>query len=415
MIYLDFAATTPLLPEVKEALRCAIDAPYGNASALHTPGHTAKVAIEAARESLAALIHADPSEIIFTSGSTESNNTIINSFRDQIIATSTIEHKSIIEAARTLASEYIPLEVDKFGEVCYNENIWLKTPALISITLASNELGTIEPLEFWSKKAHQHGALVHSDMTQALGKIPIDVKKLGVDYATFSAHKIGGPIGVGALYIKKGSPFTPLMIGGSQERHRRSGTYNTLGIIGFKAAIDYLKSHDTPTLYHDKVAPLRDYLAKRITDEIPGSVINGIFLDNKKLTPEKTKLGPLCEYRKAPGAAQGGPKRSLLCAKASIQKNTFIALPHILNVSFPGAEGESIQLHLDLKGIIVSTGSACAAGEPSHVLTATTGDPELAHSSIRFSLDPSTTRADIDYTMSVLPDIIKKLRGISTQ
>lgn len=367
MIYLDSAATAPLLPEVRDAMHHALDEFYGNASALHTPGHLAKTAIEAAREKLAALIHANPSEIIFTSGSTESNNTVINSFRDQTIATSTIEHESIIDAARTLASGFIPLEVDKNGEVCYNEKIWSKRPALISITLASNELGTIEPLEFWSKKAHSHGALIHSDMTQALGKIPIDVKKLGVDYATFSAHKIGGPIGVGALYVKKGSPFTPLMIGGSQERHRRSGTYNTLGIIGFQAALDYIELHDTPTLYATQVAPLRDYLAERIAKEIEGSVINGIF-----------------------------------------------ALPNILNVSFPGAEGESIQLHLDLKGIVVSTGSACAAGEPSHVLTAATGDPELAHSSIRFSLDLSTTRADIDYTMSVLPDIIKKLKGIST-
>ena len=396
MIYLDSAATAPLLPEVRAAMHHAIDEFYGNASALHTPGHLAKTTIEAAREKLAALIHADPSEIIFTSGSTESNNTVINSFRDQTIATSTIEHESIINATRTLASDFIPLEVDKNGEVCYNENIWSKRPALISITLASNELGTIEPLEFWSKKAHSHGALIHSDMTQALGKIPIDIKKLGVDYATFSAHKIGGPIGVGALYVKKGSPFTPLMIGGSQERHRRSGTYNTLGIIGFQAALDYLELHDTPTLYATQVAPLRDYLATRIKNDMEGSVLN---------TP-LAHFGGCCRELAPEPREDGSEGRG--------DKGVSRTLPNILNVSFSGAEGESIQLHLDLKGIVVSTGSACAAGEPSHVLTAATGDPELAHSSIRFSLDLSTTRADIDYTMSVLPDIIEKLKGIST-
>ena len=202
-------------------------------------------------------------------------------------------------------------------------------------------------------------------------EIKIDVKDLDVDYATFSAHKIGGPIGVGALYIKKGVKFEPFMIGGSQEHYRRSGTYNTPGIAGFNAALKYIEKNKTWEQYEQKVRPLRDELAKRILDEILGSSLNQ-------------------------------PK-----------ENT---LPNILNVSFEAAEGESIQLYLDAEGIFVSTGSACAAGngKPSHVLMAKTGDAEVAHSSIRFSFGLDNTKADIEKVMAVLPGIIKRLQGIST-
>ena len=324
---------------------------FANASALHTPGHLSMNKIEETRELLAQLINADPSEIIFTSGASESNNTIIRTFEGHKIITSPLEHHSIIEAARVLGGD--------------------EKPALYSYMLANNEIGELLPIADVVKKAHKEGGFVHSDLTQVLGKLPIDVKALDLDYATFSAHKIGGPIGVGALYVKNGVPFKPLIIGGNQEKKRRGTTYNTVGIIGFGAALQYLLDHKTWEIYDTKIRALRDELAKRILEEIPGSSLN-------------TDL-----------------------------KNS---LPNILNASFEAAEGESIQLYLDAEGIVVSTGSACASGDikPSHVLMAKTGDAEVAHSSIRFSFGLDNTKDDIDKVMAVLPGIIDRLQKIST-
>ena len=345
MVYLDYAATCPILPVAKQAMIDAYDRFFANASALHTPGHLALEAIEQARASLAQLINADPSEIIFTSGSTEANNTVIHTFADQPIYVSPYEHHSLLEAKRVLSRG-------------------ISQATLASTMLANNELGDIFDLPSGAQ-------YLHSDLTQCLGKIPIDVKALGLDYATFSAHKIGGPLGVGALYVRNGAPFKPLVIGGNQENKRRGGTYNTPAIVGFGAACDYCLKNKTWELYATKIEPLRDRLAHEILTKIPGSSLN-TGLDH--------------------------------------------SLPNILNVSFCAAEGESIQLYLDAAGVVVSTGSACASGDikPSHVLMAKTHDAEIAHSSIRFSLGLDTTAADIDYAISVLPDIIKKLQGIST-
>lgn len=351
MVYLDYAATSPLLPEVIDAMREAEQRYFANASALHTPGHLSMNKIEEARELLAELINADPSEIIFTSGASESNNTVIRTFEGHKIITSPLEHHSIIEAARVLGG---------------NEK-----PALYSYMLANNEIGEFLPIVDVIKKTHKEGGFVHSDLTQVLGKLPIDVKALDLDYATFSAHKIGGPIGVGALYVKNGVPFKPLIIGGNQEKKRRGTTYNTVGIIGFGAALKYLLDHKTWEIYDTKIRALRDELAQRILEEIPGSSLN-------------TDL-----------------------------RNS---LPNILNASFEAAEGESIQLYLDAEGIVVSTGSACASGDikPSHVLMAKTGDAEVAHSSIRFSFGLDNNEEDIDKVMAVLPGIIDRLQKIST-
>jgi cysteine desulfurase len=232
-----------------------------------------------------------------------------------------------------------------------------------------------EPVSDWGKPlaTDRRGAYVHSDLTQVLGKIPIDVHKLGLDYATFSAHKIGGPIGVGALYIREGVPFTPLIVGGNQEKKRRGGTYNTVGIIGFGAALKKLKDERSWEIYDTKVRELRDLLAKRILAEVPGSSLNTDIARGK-------------------------------------------SLPNILNASFEAAEGESIQLYLDAEGVIVSTGSACASGDikPSHVLMAKTGDAEVAHSSIRFSFGLESSEADVEKVMAVLPEIIERLQKIST-
>lgn len=349
MVYLDNAATMPLLPSVREAMRKAEDLYFANASALHTPGHVALSEIEKCREVLAEMIGASPSEIIFTSGATESNNTVIRTFEGCQIECSPLEHHSILEAARVYRGD--------------------KLPKLYSYMLYNNETG--EKLEFPERDIDN--SFLHSDLTQALGKVPIDVRELGLDYATFSAHKIGGPVGVGALYVREGAPFKPLMIGGNQEKKRRGGTYNTVGISGFRAALETVRDENWPDIYDTKVRELRDLLARRILDEIPGSSLN-----------------------------------------TDISRGA--SVPGILNASFEGAEGESIQLCLDAEGIIVSTGSACAAGDtkPSHVLMAKTGDVEIAHSSIRFSFGVNNTTSDVERVMEVLPGIISRLQQIST-
>lgn len=348
MIYLDYAATAPVLPEVRTAVHKAEEQFFANASALHTPGHLAMNQIEHTRNLLAKLINAKPEEIIFTSGATESNNTVIRTFEGCKIETSPLEHHSLIKAAEIYGGK---------GQ-----------PKLYSYMLVNNEIGEILKMPRVEK-----GAYLHSDLTQALGKIPIDVKALKLDYATFSAHKIGGPMGVGALYVRDGVPFKPLMVGGNQEKKRRGGTYNTVGIIGFGAALEKILNEESWKRYDTEIRKLRDILAERILAEVPGSSLN-------------TDL--------TPGAS----------------------LPNILNVSFRAAEGESIQLYLDAEGIIVSTGSACAAGDikPSHVLMAKTGDAEVAHSSIRFSFGLDNTMQDVDAVMRVLPDIVNRLQQMST-
>ena len=348
MIYLDYAATSPILPEVMDAMNEATRRYFANASALHTPGHLAMNEIEKVRELLAETINCEPEEIIFTSGASESNNTVMHIFDGREIETSPYEHHSIIEVAEI-----------------YRGN---KRPKLYSYMLANNELGEILDLPRMGENEY-----LHSDLTQVLGKMLIDVKALGLDYATLSAHKIGGPVGVGVLYVRKGVPFRPLIVGGNQEKRRRGGTYNTGGIIGFGAALKYMRDKKTWEVYDTYVRNLRDTLARRILVEIPGSSLNTDIASGK-------------------------------------------SLPNILNVSFRAAEGESIQLYLDAEGIIVSTGSACASGDakPSHVLMAKTGDAEVAHSSIRFSFGIDNTMEDVERVMKVLPGIVKRLQEIST-
>ena len=372
LVYLDFAATTPLLPEVRGVMHEAEERFFANASALHTPGHLAMNEIEECREILAGLIGASPEEIIFTSGASEANNTVIRTYEGHLIETSELEHHSIIETASQYRGR--------------------RLPKLYSYMLANNETGeflkmpklTHEKYDGWElfRQKNEWGKLLftdcrreylHSDLTQALGKVPINVNELGLDYATFSAHKIGGPVGVGALYVRKGVPFRALIIGGNQEGKRRGGTYNTVGIIGFGEALKKVAREKTWEKYDTSVRELRDTLAKRILAEIPGSSLN-----------------------------------------TDIRKGK--SLPNVLNASFKASEGESIQLYLDAEGIVVSTGSACASGDikPSHVLMAKTGDAEVAHSSIRFSFGLESSMEDVDRVMGVLPGIIDRLQKIST-
>lgn len=391
-VYLDYAATAPLLPEAKKAMLEAMDRisdrELGNASALHSIGRASLEILEQARAHVAHLINAEPEEIVFTSSGSEANNTVAETFRDQAVAYSAIEHPSVRDSLQARASRATELPVDRYGRISPDVEIPQDT-RLISVMLANNELGTLEPVaelvrrcknynnldqstavESRERCKNDNGTYFHSDATQALSKIKIDVKALGVDYLTMSAHKIGGPIGIGALYVRKGAPFRPLILGGHQENRRRAGTSNVVAAAGFGAAAAWWFNQKSYQQWV-KVRGLRNYLAERILAEVPHSSLNS----------------PL----------EG-------------------SLPNILNVSFAAAEGESIQLYLDLEGVSVSTGSACAAGDlqPSPVLMATRGDAEVAHSSVRFSLGLDTTKSDLDYAMTVLPSIIRRLQGIST-
>jgi cysteine desulfurase len=388
LVYMDYNATTPLRPEVREAISADLDV-YANASSLHEAGRRARDRIEKARASVARLIGAaDASAILFTSGGSESNNTVFNTMFDlgrtapgrRKIVTTAIEHPCVMRAAERLRDEGFPVA---FVGVDGNGRLDLAAlereldpdrsaggPALlVSVMAANNEIGTVQEIRAIAAMAKAAGAYMHTDAVQAVGKIPVNAREWGVDYLTLSCHKIYGPKGIGALYVRKGAPLDPLIRGGHQEGGLRAGTYNNQGILGFGIAAD-LALADLPK-YARRVGALRERLRAGLKDSVPSIRING----------HPTEV-----------------------------------LPNTLNVSFPGAEGEAILLSLDLEGIEVSTGSACASGslDPSHVLVATGVGPELAHGSIRFSLGRDTTDADVDYVLDKLPPIISRLRRMST-
>ncbi|MDA8427488.1 MAG: cysteine desulfurase family protein [Treponema sp.] len=387
-VYMDYNATTTLRPEVKSAMIEDLEV-YANASSMHEAGRRARARVEGSRAAVAALIGAaDPSTVYFTSGGSESNNTVFHTMyivgrrpaasRRKIITTA-IEHPCVLNSALYLRDEGFPvvfLGVDAEGRVDLDELRRELDPSspggpalLVSVMAANNEIGTLEDLAAVSRLAKAAGALVHTDATQAAGKIPVNVADWGVDYLTLSCHKIYGPKGIGALYARKGAPLEPLIRGGHQEQGVRAGTYNNIGILGFGVAAEYAL-RDLPA-FSARVLQLRSRLAEGIRKLVPDIHING----------HPTEV-----------------------------------LPNTLNVSFPGAEGEAILLSLDMEGIEVSTGSACASGslEPSHVLMATGVGPEYAHGSIRFSLGRDTSAEDVDYVLEKLPPIIKRLRRMST-
>jgi cysteine desulfurase len=378
-VYIDYNATTPLRPEVKAAMISDLDI-YGNASSIHSSGRLARARIEEARSDLAALLGAPSESIVFCSGGSESNNTVFHTMRhlakkgrNEFITTA-IEHPCVLssgEYTKELGFKVNYIPVDETGKIkmdAYRAALSEKT-LFVSVMMANNEIGTIQDIKEISRLAKEAGAFVHSDAVQAAGKIPVNVTELGLDYLSVSAHKIYGPKGVGALYVRKGAPLFPLIRGGHQEEGFRSGTYNNMGILGFgKAAALALQDLDE---YRKKTSALRDYLRDGLLAKSPSIRINGHPLD---------------------------------------------VLPNTLNVSFPGAEGEAILLSMDIAGIEASTGSACASGslEPSHVLMAMGLGPELAHGSIRFSLGRESSREDVDYILETLPPIIEKLRAMST-
>jgi cysteine desulfurase len=384
-IYFDNNATTPLHPEVKKAMCDAMDS-FGNPSSLHSFGRQSRGLIEAAREKVARFINASSDEIMFVGSGSEGNNTVLSILTCQPggcslcrqngkgLVTTTIEHPCILEASKCLrenGADVVYADVDGYGKVDMEklQGLITENTGLVSIMLANNEIGTIQDLKAIIEIAHEKGALVHTDAVQAVGKIPVDVKDLGVDFLTLSAHKIYGPKGVGAVYVKRTAPFCPLIRGGHQEKGRRAGTENTLGIVGLGKAVE----------------------------------MRGIEMEEeaKRLLEMKKRLRKGIEEQIPDIRFVGHPTDSL---------------PGTLNVSFDGAEGEAIILYLDLEGIAVSTGSACASGslDPSHVILATGLPAECAHGSIRISLGRENTDEDITYLLDRLPRIIGRIRDMST-
>jgi cysteine desulfurase len=378
VVYLDNNATTPLDPAVAEKMCWFLKEHFGNPSSLYPIGRAVKEIISEARETVARALGAQRSEIVFTGSGTEADNFAIRGMLDTYpekneIITSAIEHPAVLRVANYLEKRgvkvtYIPVDQDGIVNLDFLRNTVSSQTALISIMLANNEVGTIQPIEKIVEIAKDKGVPVHTDAVQAFGKIDVDVDKLGIDLLSVSAHKIYGPKGVGALYIRKGMDICPFLHGGHQERGRRAGTENTIGIVGFGEADRILMEQGKKD--KERIEQLAAELKKGIVQKIPKVKFNG------------------------------HPERSV--------KNT-------LNVSFLGLEAEAVLLALATKGIYVSTGSACSeeSEEVSHVLLSIGLRPEIARSSIRMSLGRFNTEEDIQIVLRELPDIIEKLRLIS--
>ena len=384
LIYLDNNATTQMAPEVLSAVSEAQSVVYGNASSMHTFGREAQRLVEKARANIAELLDCENDEITFTSGASEANNTVFMIARSIIarrgsgrIVTTTIEHPSIMETVKYLRKcgihvDQAPVSSDGRVKMDELENLMGPDVVLVSVMTGNNETGTIQPIEKISELAHKYGAFMHTDATQAIGKIEVSCRKWNLDYLSCSGHKFYGPKGVGVLYARKGIPYEPFVHGGEQEHGRRAGTYNTIAIYGMGVAAKLAKENIDEE--SRKLWAMREKLREGIVASVPNVVVNG------------------CNDRQS-------------------------CLPGTLDVSFENVEGESILLMLDMAGIAVSTGSACATGslEPSYVLMAGGLDVELAHGSIRFSFGRFNTMEDVDYVLEVLPPIISRLRSISTR
>jgi len=380
-IYLDNNSTTQVAPEVLEAMMPYLSESYANPSSLHSLGRKNRDAIEKARKEVASLINAKPTEIIFTASGSEANNMAIRGTARQFmgkgnhIIISSIEHSSVLHSLDLIKKwqmgETTELNVNMFGSIDPEDLIQslTKYTFLVSIMHSNNEVGTTQPIKTLSDIAHRKGICFHTDAVASAGKIPLDVKDLGIDLLTISAHKIHGPKGVGALYIKEGVKIEPIIYGGGQEQGLRAGTENLAGIVGFGKAALLAKqelSDGTPA----KIAALRNYLELGLKMHIPEVKINGHPIER-------------------------------LC-------NT-------LNISIAYVEGEAMLMNLDLEGIAVAAGSACSVGksEPSHVLKAMGVQDKYINSPIRISLDKHNTKEEIDYTIEVLVKIVERLRSIS--
>ena len=378
-IYLDYAATTPTDPEVVAAMEPYFFDKFGNASSLHAYGQEAKKALEDSRQSLADFIGAQPEEIVFTSGGTESNNTALLGVayalekKGNHIITSGIEHHAISEPTKFLEKQGFKvtyLKVDKDGLVSGEDlkKAMTDKTILISVMHANNEIGTLQPIAQLGKLAQEQGIYFHTDAVQTVGHIPVNVNEMNVDLLSLSAHKFYGPKGVGALYIRKGTRLETFMRGGDQERGRRASTHNIPGIVGLAKAIELCRNSMASEIKFQSA--LRDTLIKEIPARISEVRLNGHL-----------------EQR----------------------------LPNSVNFSIKYIEGESMLLSLDMLGIACSTGSACTSSslEPSHVLLAIGLDHETAHGSLRITLGRWTKQSDIDYLLEKLPLVVQKLRAMS--
>ncbi len=382
MIYLDNSATTPLHPKVKETIINALDM-FGNPSSIHKSGRQVRALIEQNRQDIADFFNCSPEEIIFTGGASEANNTVLksattccafcNDSRDHII-TSNIEHPSVLNTLKCLEQQHVSvthLKVDKYGLInpADVEAAIRPDTMMISIMYVNNEIGTIQPIQEIADIAKKHNIPMHTDAVQAVGKIPIDLQTLPVDFLSMSGHKIYAPKGIGVLFKRKTAKnICPLITGGHQEKSMRAGTENTLGILALGEAIRQCKLEMDEN--KARISALRDRLETGIMNNLDHVSING-----------------------------------------DPAHRTY----NITNISFVNIEGESILLRLDMHDIAVSTGSACSTGslEPSYVITALSADPVIAHSSIRFSLGRETTEADIDKTIEAVTETITFLRKMS--
>ncbi|MDO8835005.1 MAG: cysteine desulfurase family protein [Vicinamibacterales bacterium] len=374
-IYLDHNASAPLCPAAAATMTRVLAA-VGNASSIHRYGQAAKALLDDARDAVAALIGGDPSEIVFTSGGSESDNLALRgaaaSGRRGMVV-SAVEHEAVLHTARALARDgWRTTVVPCDGDGLVDPDRWREAidddTAIVSLMLANNETGVIEPVAACARLARERGALVHTDAVQAAGKMPIDVGALGVDMLTLSAHKFGGPQGAGVLWVRRGLTLTPQIAGGRQERGRRAGTENVAAIAATGAAA--AEARRTLSIAAVRMGELRDRLERGLLDAVPGCAVNGCR-----------------EHR----------------------------VPNTTNISFDGVEGESLVIALDLDGIAVSTGSACASGtlEPSHVLRAMHLPASRVQSAVRISLGPGTTDDDIQAVLDAVPRRVARLRHLA--
>ena len=384
IIYLDHAATTPVAPEVLEAMLPFFTERFGNPSSIHSLGQEARRAIDEARERVARVLGCRTSEVVFTSGGTESDNTAIRGAAFALketgshIVTTQVEHHAVLHCCQWLESlgfEVTYLPVDRYGRVTPQQVAEAVTPrtTVVSVMYANNETGTVLPIPEIARAVKERArelrrtVVVHTDAVQAAGFLELDVRKLGVDMLSLSAHKFHGPKGVGVLYIRRGTPFLPQQVGGGQERERRSGTENVAGIVGAAVALEL--AHREREEVSARCARLRDRLIAGIQERVPGAHLNGHPTER---------------------------------------------LPNNVNFSFEGVEGEPVLLGLDMAGICASSGSACTSGslEPSHVLLALGQPADLARGALRLTLGRDTTEEDVDRTLEVLVELLARLRAM---
>jgi cysteine desulfurase len=378
-IYMDHSATTPVAPEVLQAMLPYLSDKFGNASSLHSFGQEAKEALEESRETVAKLLAANPEEIIFTSGGTESDNLALkgiarrNRELGKHIITTNVEHPAILETCKKLEKEgfavtYLPVTSEGLVDLAALEAAIRPDTILISVMHANNEIGTIQPLEEIGQLAAERDIYLHTDAVQSVGKIPTDVNALGVDLLSLSAHKLYGPKGVGALYIRRGTKLENIMQGGGHERGLRSGTENVAGIVGLAKAAELCI--ESMASEGQRLTELRDRLAALVLEKVKDAWINGTM------------------KRRLPGS---------------------------LNFGFSYVEGESLLLFLDSKGIAVSTGSACSSHklQPSHVLLSLGLRPEKCHGSLRITMGRSNTKEEVDYVAQCIAEAVERFRSIS--